>query len=106
METGEFKALYEALPHDEIMDILGLSFDDLNPEIQRDIRAFDALYTEASVDVDISDEEEKEIITASYKIAQRIKKEYGTDNSDVAVGIFSILALSVAAFFGVKQLTK
>lgn len=77
-EIEEWEANHD-MPHEELMDERGIDYSDLSKEIQRKIRAYDLIYEEALKDGYIDEQEEKLLITASFKIAQKIKREHPLD---------------------------
>lgn len=74
-EVEEWEANHD-MPHEELMDEMNIRYSELNTEIKRKIRAYDIIYEEALKDGYIDEEEEKLLITASYKIAMQIKREH------------------------------
>ena len=107
MTANEFKHEND-FPHEALLDRLGLDFSDMSAEIQRDIRNFDSQYMDAIIDGEINKQEEQELITTSYKIAENIKKDHGdgTDTSGKTLGILAGIVFVFGAAIGIKQLTK
>lgn len=105
-ESEEWKKNHD-MPHEVIMDRMGLDFTELNAEIQREIRLFDPVYKAALKDGYIDEQEEQQLITHSYKISKMIEQEHGKDsNGSMTVGVFSGILLAIGAAIGIKQLTK
>lgn len=74
-QTIEEFELGNDMPHECLMDEHGLTFNDLTPMLQRQLRAFDDFYEKALTDEFISNEEKKELINRSWTIATLIKQE-------------------------------
>jgi hypothetical protein len=100
------------MPHEHIMDLRGIDYSALNESIQRDIREYDDVFDEALEDGYIDQEEEKELVTASFKIYERIKKEHlkeslSTESSGgLVLGILSGIGIAAAAIFGLNQIRE
>lgn len=74
-EIEEWEANHD-MPHEELMDEMNIRYSELSTEIKRKIRAYDMVYEQALKDGYIDEEEEKLLITASFKIAMQIKREH------------------------------
>lgn len=74
-EIEEWEANHD-MPHEEVMDEMGISYSELSKEIQQKIRAYDIVYEQALKDGYVDEDEEQFLITASFKIAMQIKREY------------------------------
>lgn len=74
-EIEEWEANHD-MPHEELMDEMNIRYSELSPEIRRKIRVYDMIYEQALQDGYIDQEEEKLLITASFKIAMQIKREH------------------------------
>ena len=94
------------MPHEHFMDRRGIEFSDLNASIQADIRNYDEVYQEALNDGYIDEEEEKELITISYKIAEQIREQFGEPSKGGGglMGIFAGIGIAVATVFGINQI--
>lgn len=94
------------MPHEHFMDQRGIQFDDLSASIQAEIRHYDNVYQEALKDGYIDAEEEKELITISYKIAEQIRAQFGepTTGGSGLLGIFAGIGLAAATIFGINQI--
>lgn len=105
-ESEEWKKNHD-MPHEVIMDRLGLDFTELGAETQREVRLFDQLYETALKDGFVDELEEQQLITKSYGIAKLIEKEHGTgSNGSATVGFFAGALLVIGAAIGINQLTK
>lgn len=69
------------MPHEEFMDDHGINFNSLPKNITESIIAFDKVYEKALADGFVNEREEKEIILASHKITQQLKKEFEKQNN-------------------------
>lgn len=96
------------LPHENTLDNLGLEIGDLNANLRAKIRRVDDLFQKAMADGYIDDEEERQLITESYKVAEEIQSEYDNsqNRSGDTLGIIGGIFLLVGAAIGIKQLTK
>lgn len=79
-EVEEWEANHD-MPHEELMDEMGISYSELSKEIQQKIRAYDIVYEQALKDGYVDEDEEQFLITASFKIAMQIKKEHQSKSS-------------------------
>ncbi len=80
-EVEEWEANHD-MPHEELMDEMGIDYKELSSEIQQKIRVFDIIYEEALRDGYIDENEEKFLISASFKIAMLIKRQHGQKNPE------------------------
>lgn len=97
------------MPHEHLMDQRGVEFSDLNASIQAEIRHYDEIFQEALKDGYIDESEEKELITVSYKIAEKIREQLGEPpqgNSGVLLGVFTGIGIAVATIFGINKIRQ
>ena len=96
------------LPHEHLLDQLGIEIEDLNANLRAKIRRIDDLFAKAMADGYVDENEEKELISESYKVSLEIEKSHGsqTDNTTGALTIIGGIALLFGAAIGIKQLTK
>lgn len=99
------------MPHDHIMDMKGIDYSDLSESIQKDIRDYDDIFEDALQDGYIDENEEKNLITASFKIAERIKKEHLNETTTkggggVFLGVLTGFGLATLAVFGLNQMRE
>ncbi len=108
LEQGNAHDRNQDFPHEELMDELGLSVNDLKASLQRDILTFDKKYMDAIIDGTITKQERQELITESYDIAKEIKENYGgkSDNNGAVGGILAGIFLTLGAVLGIKQIAK
>ena len=96
------------LPHEHMMDQLGLELTDLNANLTAKVRRIDDMFARAMADGFVDAQEEKELIQASYnlslEIEQMAKFNKGSDNSAAALTIAGGLVLLIGAAIGIKQL--
>lgn len=103
-EELEYHEPFIHFPHEELMEQLDISFNQLNASIQREIFVFNNKFDEFIVG-SLTDEEHEELIKMSENIAKMIKKQI-SDVSGKVTGIFTGILLAVGAFFGIKKITE
>jgi hypothetical protein len=96
------------MPHEHIMEQKDLVFDDLDESIQAMIRHYNNVFRKALNDGYIDEEEEKELITLSYKIAKKIKEQLGEPpkGSSGLMGVFAGIGIALGTVFGINQIRK
>lgn len=96
------------LPHEHTLDELGLELSDLNAHLQADIRHIDDLFEKALKDGYVDEKEEQELITKSYKLAQKIEEFHAnrSNGNSSGLGIIAGITFFTGAIIGIKQLTK
>lgn len=99
------------MPHKELMDEMGLKYEDLSEYIKSSIRLFEEQYDQSlNSDGYLDIEEESELITASVKIEQDIKKWSAKDENNnggkvataVTLTLFGLIGLAL----GIKNLRE
>ena len=95
-------------PHEELMEDLNITTNQLSVALQREIQNFDKKYMDDFIDGNISIQEHDELVVMSYEIAKGIKNEISprSDNSGMLAGVVTGIFLAVGTFFGIKQITK
>lgn len=105
---GDYWVRNHDMPHEELMDEGKIALNDLTESIRRDIQVYEELYKEAMSDGYIDEVEEKELITKSYKITQRIKKEHLGDSPSEegggALGILAGIGIAIGVMFGINKM--
>lgn len=101
------------MPHELLMEELGIKYSDLTYDIKEDIELYISLHKKSLEDGFISDDEEKELIQLSQKILKSIKLEIknkrlkvGDDGSDTILGVLGGVVLGIGGYFGFKTLIK
>ena len=102
----EHHELSGEMPHELIMDLKDLDFNDLSPEIQLEIRVFDVLYMHVMEDEIVTHQEKQELLTKSYEIAKFIELEHGKASQDNTTGIVVGVLVAIGATIGLSQLFK
>lgn len=95
------------LPHENVMDRLGIELEDLDSSLRAKIGRIDDLYQNALKD-GIDEHEEKLLITESYKIAEEIETYFEKNNSNDSGGLSIIggLLLLIGGAIGIKKLME
>ena len=78
-ESEEWRSSHD-MPHEYIMDVLGLKWGQLSPDIQRKIKEYNILYNEALKDGFVDDDEEIALVRASLRIARAIKEQHAPED--------------------------
>lgn len=95
------------MPHEALMDKLGLEIWDLSAGLQRRISLFNETFNRAMEDGYLNEQEEAELIVLAYGISEDIEKEHPQDETGITgVGIVAGALLAIGAFLGIRQLTK
>lgn len=96
------------LPHELLMDNLGIELSDLSAHLRAKIRLLDKTMERALKDGYVDEKEEQTIISQSYTISLEIEEQFKdrNNNSGTTVGIVAGIALLIGAAFGIKQLNQ
>ena len=96
------------MPHDHIMGSYEIRFADLSDSIQNDISDYDDLYEAALLDGYIDENEEQQLIVASYKIADRIMKEHSIDpkGGGGLLGVLTGVTVAFGVALGINQISQ
>ncbi len=108
METEEREDdffIHEDFPHLELMEEMGIAYEELSPECQQKIKTFRKFYEEAWIDGALTKPELDELKILSYKICEQIKKDSPKKGAEGAA-VVSTIAGIISGFFGVKIFRK
>ncbi len=101
------------MPHELLMEELGIRYSDLTYPIKDKIEKFIELNNKSLEDGFVSDEEEKALISLSQEILRAIKQEIknqnlkvGDNGSDTVLGVLGGIVLGIGSYFGIKSLIK
>lgn len=95
------------MPHELVMDLKSLKYDDLSDNIQQSIDEFDTIYDRVLADGYVSEKEEQELLTKSYEIAKAIESEHGSaSQGDTTTGVVVGILVGIGATIGLSQLFK
>jgi hypothetical protein len=104
---------YRLMPHEHLMEELGIDYSDLNEEVLSEVQIFRVMNNKSLEDGFIDDHEEQELIKQSQKIAGLIKQSIkenklaGADHTSATVlGVLGGIVVGIAGFFGLKSISK
>ncbi|ASS50160.1 MAG: hypothetical protein A3D31_11370 [Candidatus Fluviicola riflensis] len=95
------------MPHELVMDLKGLEYEDLSESIQKSIDEFATIFDRVLEDGYVDDQEEQELLTKSYAIAKAIESEHGSvSQGDTTTGVVVGVLVGIGATIGLSQLFK